>query len=244
VTPVAGAITLRVEAWAGDVHITTHEKLEVDIQLEDPAIELALEPSQGRYVARFNGGRLANGAVEIKVPLGSSVDVSTSSGGIHVTNVADVHLETASGDVSALNVQRAEITSASGDVNATVAAGVARVETVSGNIAIAFVQHVDAPAAIADVNVVSTSGDVRWSGFCSLRGRVAVRTVSGDVTLAPTLASGFLLRYATVSGDFRDGLHTMPTVAEADGVPRRRFGNGTGVLNIETTSGSLSLQAP
>jgi DUF4097 and DUF4098 domain-containing protein YvlB len=141
--------------------------------------------------------RSATFDVTVTLPPGATCEADTASADVVCTGeLAALTVQTASGDVSAGPVTGlVDITSTSGDVRLE-EPGSARVKTVSGDISI--------DPAGGDVDGQAVSGDVQISGVGA--GRVAVKTTSGDITVAVVKGTGVQLDLSTLSGEARSEL--------------------------------------
>jgi DUF4097 and DUF4098 domain-containing protein YvlB len=155
--------------------------------------------------------------LDIKVPAGASLDVSTVSADIEVTGVHGAQkLESVSGDVTAAAFdEEVEVQTISGDAIVNGSGGKARVEA------------------------ESTSGSVKVSG---VNGEIEARSVSGDLEL--DLGMMTRLRLETVSGNVRaDATLAGDARLEAESVSgsvRLRFGKPVnGQFDLETFSGDI-----
>jgi hypothetical protein len=121
-----------------------------------------------------------------------SAEVKTASGDVHVQEATgDVRMKTASGDVHLDEVGgRLDVSSASGDLHVGSVAGEANVQLVSGDAVIR-----DAGDAVS-MNTVS--GDQRIEAV--VQGRVALKAISGDITVGVRRGSALFVDANTVSG--------------------------------------------
>jgi DUF4097 and DUF4098 domain-containing protein YvlB len=180
--------TVELTPIRGDAEAAVEEAI-VELHEGGERPELVVELEHGFRIGGRRGPRLTISAgraprvkVAVKVPTGSSVEVSTES--------ADV---TARGRYAA-----AEIGSASGDVRVEDVDGEAKVKSVSGDVTVGNVR--------GEASVNSVSGD---ASLTHVTGPGAVQTVSGDIEIGEALSS---LRVKTISGDVRVGSTTEGTV--------------------------------
>lgn len=236
-TPVTGAVRLRVETWSADVVASSgrDDALRVIVRDADAAPQVT-RAADGRYELRFDGGRLAHGRLELVMPRGSELDVTTGSGDISVSGVGGpLQADSTSGSVRGVDLRLTRVTVSSGDVELSSLGGDATVRTVSGDV------RIDHSAAAGAVSIETSSGDVEWGGSCAVGCQLQARTVSGDVRIHAERESGFGLRFGTVSGELRDELGTGAALPES-GSASGRYGSGVGSVAVSTTSGSLTIQ--
>jgi len=136
------------------------------------------------------GVTTASAGATVRGPWGD-VEVTGASGDVRVDSCAGLAVRTASGDVHAGAVGAdAVVRSASGDVRLDAVAGSVTVTTASGDVRLGPVG--------GDVEVSSASADVVVGRVAS--GEVALRTVSGDATVAVAPGLRLWLDLQTVSG--------------------------------------------
>jgi DUF4097 and DUF4098 domain-containing protein YvlB len=195
----------RIRVAAGSIHVNTTPARAIRVTVESAggpgggAEELAeVGYESGRLTVTIPGDqrllrrRSASFDVSVTLPQGATCEADTASADVECTGeLAALTVHTASGDVHAGRVTGlAEISSASGDVRLE-EPGAARVKTVSGTISI--------DPAGTDVDGQTVSGDVLIGGVAG--GRVAVKTTSGDITVAVAKGTGVQLDLSTLSGD-------------------------------------------
>jgi hypothetical protein len=170
------------------------------------------------------GVSVASAAATVRGPWGD-VDVAGASGDVRVEACAGLAVRTASGDVHVGTVAGdAVVRSASGGVRLDAVSGAATVTTASGDVRLGPVG--------GDVEVASASADVVVGRVAS--GEVALRTVSGDATVAVAPGLRLWLDLQTVSGRLDSQL--APDDDEA--------GDGAAVLTVRmrSVSGDLRLR--
>lgn len=258
VTMRSGRLLVRgVEGTTGAVRGASN-----DYQLRSSGVTLTLSP-------RDNGFRDDDRAMELDLPRGVRLVVTTRSGDVDVRNITggvevhstsgDVHLErvgrrviveTLSGDVFVAGGDQVRARTVSGDLEVRDVQGEVEVHTTSGN---ARIDGRD----IVRLSVDAMSGDVQFNGELDAAARVQVSTHSGDVTLRlPGAASG-RLDFSTVTGELAAGGPITLLPGDLSGSRRGRsarryaFGSGgsdAGVrglqINLSTFSGDVRLVRP
>lgn len=161
-----------------------------------------------------------------------------------------VSIEITSGEISipALRTESLRLAATSGDIRAAAAAGTASVDVTSGDVALILSETAQSlsihttsgdilvAAEDADkVSVSSTSGNVeaRLYALSALK----INTTSGDVRLYLPEAPGFTARLHTTSGSIH---HDLPLVKQG---ANYICGDGSGDVDVSTTSGNISLFA-
>lgn len=135
--------------------------------------------------------------VELDVPHGAILQLSTRDGNVQVTDVAETHAQTLSGDIHLQRVAKTvEAESISGNVSLKDSAGRVVLHSISGSVEAKDVRPLDAND---DFEARSVSGDV----FLERVGhtRVEVNTVSGSADMNGPLARGGRYDFKTMSGD-------------------------------------------
>jgi hypothetical protein len=158
-----------------------------DIRLGSPELRLRIACPAGAEL----DVRTKSADVNARGDYGT-VDFKTASGDMTVEHAAgDVRIKSASGDAHIETVDGSlDVKSASGDLHAGSVAGTTNVQLVSGDVHIR-----DAKDGIS-ANTVS--GDQRYEAV--LKGRLDLRAISGDVTVAIRRGSRVFIDANTVSG--------------------------------------------
>lgn len=91
---------------------------------------------------------------------------------------------------------------------------------------------IDLDGSFRQVTGGSTSGEVDLA-LRKCPDKIELTTVSGDVELELPRNAGFTLRYSTASGDLESD---FPLTAG------RTYGDGSGSITIDTTSGDLKIE--
>jgi DUF4097 and DUF4098 domain-containing protein YvlB len=154
----------------------------------------------------------------LRVPHGTILRVETGSADIRVTgHVRELETKTGSGDVSVDEVEGdAKIKVASGDVKVARVGGALKVQTAAGDVASGPVgADAEVKTAAGDirledvggnVSVNSASGDVRLGAVS--RGRVELKSVSGDMLVGIRRGSRVWMDVKTITGDAHSELDT------------------------------------
>jgi DUF4097 and DUF4098 domain-containing protein YvlB len=147
----------------------------------------------------------------LRVPHGTILSVETGSADIRVTGrVRELETKTGSGDVSVDEVERdAKIKVASGDVNVARVGGTLKVQTAAGDVASGPVgTDAEVKTAAGDIRIEdvggnvtahSASGDLRLGAVT--RGKVDLKSVSGDMTVGIRRGSRVWMDVKTITGD-------------------------------------------
>jgi hypothetical protein len=153
----------------------------------------------------------------IDVPSFAGVDIGSTSGDLTVTGIAGpVTVRSISGDVALINLS-----------------GPVTVESTSGRIRGGGIAHL--------VSARSFSGEVDLGGTFS-GGDATVVTTSGDVSIRPDPDASVRLDASSFSGTVRTSGPSVPTSREARSQVVT-LGAGTVLIQVRTTSGSISLLA-
>lgn len=252
VTVRSGRLTVRgIDGSIGSVRGSTG-----DYQLRSSGVSLTLT-AQGESASR--------GALEIDLPRGVRIVVSTRSadvavrdirGGVEVQSTSgDVRLEdvggrviveTISGNVAISGGTHLRVGTVSGELRLRDARGDIALHTTSGNVTVSG-------SGIARLDAESMSGDVRLEGGLGAAARVRVNTHSGDVVLQLPEAARGRLSHSTVNGELSAGgpLTLLPGTVTGGhrgrGAQQYEFGgdakgDARGLqIDISTFSGSVRL---
>jgi hypothetical protein len=241
---VSGPVTLRIKTASADVTAVAGDRETVRATVTDSdlaAIELRTEGSG--ELRLFGDGRdgLRSGHVQLELPPGSRLEVTTASGEVSITDVGgDAVVRTASGDISVHGCKNLEVETASGDLAIDQLGGAARIRTVSGDA------NITSKGALSAFSFSSTSGELRLEGGCAADCRVQVHTVSGDVHLKAPGERSFTVLFHSQSGELQGG--PEPERNGEDEAPAHdrtvRFGAGAGQVSVTTVSGDLQIETP
>ncbi len=189
ISNVAGTVTVRGTSRS-EVQVTgdlgSAARLEFTVDGDRTMIKVAI-PRTSRHSGSTD--------LDIEVPAGSTLTVSTVSADTVVTDVQGaLDLQSVSGNIEAEAFDKdLKLHTVSGDldVHGNRGAAVLTAVTVSGNL--------EVKGLGGEVNASSVSGDLNLHMRSALRSRV--RTTSGDVTLQGTLAKDARIDWESVSGD-------------------------------------------
>ena len=197
-------------------------------------------------------------AYVVSAPAGTTVTISSISGGVTVKNMkGGLSVQLTSGPVTVSGgAGRAEVRTISGDVTVTDMAGDANLEVgvISGNVVL---ERIRARRVSADVTsggiiardvtadaatIQSISGSVEYAGPLAKGGRYELQTHSGPITFRPTGSTGFDLQASTFSG----GISTDTSLGiKTRSVSRRSLrgtvGDGNAVVVLTAFSGNVTV---
>lgn len=169
--------------------------------------------------------------------LSGGLTVGTSSGEVRLQDVSGkLYATTISGDVRLEDgkIAGATVKTTSGQVELDGVAGALDLGTVSGDITVQ-------DARDSQLAVSTTSGDFEYTGALARGSTNEVSSISGDVQLRLPGDSDFRLDASTVSGD----LHSEFDLSGGE-TGRRTLtgvtGDGSATLNVNTTSGGISIK--
>jgi len=140
---------------------------------------------------------LADNDVELEVPRGATVYLTTQNGDIEVSDVAEAHLETNDGKIEALRVSKAiDAASLGGDMTLEDMSGRASLTSLNGVIEVRGVRPLDGSDFL---RVKTVSGDIVLNEIGPAR--VEANTISGEMRLTGRLARGGIYDFTTTTGD-------------------------------------------
>ncbi|HQW08376.1 MAG TPA: DUF4097 family beta strand repeat-containing protein [Steroidobacteraceae bacterium] len=249
--------TVNVEAW---------DKAEVEVTGSiDSGVERVDVVRDGSRVAvrvvlpTANSRRDADADLTIRVPKGSSLDVTTVSADITVREVAGaLRLKSVSGEIVAHGAAKdSEFKSVSGDIRVTAAAPAARLVaySVSGNLVVDDLSgELEATTVSGDLlldlgtittlRLRSTSGDARVGGRLAKGARVDFESVSGDLLVKLAADAGFSAEADTFSGSLSNCFGAKPEAASKFGPGERMSltrGEGSARIRAKTMSGDVRI---
>jgi hypothetical protein len=169
--------------------------------------------------------------------LAGGLTVATTSGEVRLQDVAGVlQVTTISGDVTLEGgkVDGATVKTTSGEIDLDGAVGPLDLGTVSGDISVRDAHE-------AKLTLATTSGDIDYEGDLARDGANQLSTISGDVKLRLPDTSGFRLDASTVSGEMHSDFDLSGGQAGL-GTLDGQAGDGGASVNVNTTSGEISLE--
>jgi DUF4097 and DUF4098 domain-containing protein YvlB len=191
---------VKVENLAGHIEFTTWDREQVQVRGEasDDVEEVEITSTSRSVEVRVRnkkGERRIDGTdLRLVIPEQASIEASGVSADIKITGSRgqSISLNTVSGDLEvAASTQRLELQSVSGDIEFEGETPRSNFETVSGEIVIV--------GATGEVSANTVSGDLSLDTNELTRGRF--EAVSGDLTLAMSLADEGRLTCDSMSGD-------------------------------------------
>jgi hypothetical protein len=178
---------------------------------------------------------------------------TSGSGDVHASEInKDVQIVCGSGDVELSKVEgQVQVNTGSGDVSLDTIGGQIRVQTGSGSIEIANPsQALEASTGSGDVTIKGASADIRVrtsSGDLDVEGNPGesnywdFHSVSGEVVLHVPPSASFRLYARSKSGDIDAAIPIMMEGTAAKHELRARIGDGKARVEIQTSSGDISL---
>ncbi len=234
-----------VENIAGSVTISGWNKAEVQVTgtLGKNTEPLVFETNNGttrievQPEDRLRGRNLGETILDIRVPRGSRIEVSTVSADIDVTDVeGKVEVETVSGKATVIaSPHEVSVESVSGPIQVETASAVIQCGTVSGSILV--------KAQVPEqVELGSVSGNIDYDGDLARTGDFEAGTISGTIEIRFPAGISADFEVATFSGSIRSELDA-PLNLEKDGPVGKSAefttGSGDASVEVETLSGSV-----
>jgi DUF4097 and DUF4098 domain-containing protein YvlB len=228
-----GEVRLQVSIKSGRVELSTHDGPAVEVEVSVPGNPAYADQVQIEHVARsgrddvrialpdvgalgfLSGQHRHEVDVVVRLPHGSSLDVSTASapveaagrygsvrassasGGVHLEDVGgELSAQTASGAVSVESVDGpTKIRTASGDVSVGAAAAALVVMTASGQVNAGTVHGAQLRSASGDQSVDN-----------AISGSLELTAASGDITVGVARGTDVHVDATTVSGDLQSDI--------------------------------------
>lgn len=254
-----------ISNMAGEVSVTGWSRNQVAVKavLGSGVKELIFE-SDGKEVRievkvpRHHSNKISSN-LEIKVPVGSSLEISTVSADITVADVqgrqeietvsgdldiavfgSDVELESVSGDIDVQgdnDRMRTRAESVSGDIEVEGLDGEIEVASISGDL-ILF------NSKFEEVEMQTVTGDIVYHAGLYGESRLEAETVNGDVDIKFSGKVSARFNIETFNGDIRNcfGPEPQRTSVYAPGLELNfSEGDGDGRVTVQTLNGDLRL---
>jgi DUF4097 and DUF4098 domain-containing protein YvlB len=219
----------------------------VDVHIDGTSTDVTGETIEGRVSLD-----ITSGDVELR-QIGGSVLVDGTSGDVNVVGVGgDLAVDNTSGDITASEIK--------GDVTIDKTGGTVDLTAIGGDISLDGTScDVDATELNGNVETDMTSGDVKIIGLgggivhggtsgdveVEFAGPVKrscnINTTSGDVQLTMSVDSQLNLILDTVSGDIRAKMPSMEIIEVSNRNLKAMIGSGGAKIQVETTSGDITL---
>jgi DUF4097 and DUF4098 domain-containing protein YvlB len=254
---------LRVDNLSGSVIVTGWDKNEVRItgtlgkgserlDVDGNAKRLKVEVILPRRARNIKGSHL-----EIKMPRGAQLTVSTVSADIEVTDLrGEISLDSVSGQIDVeASPESMEVESVSGDLDLILTSEELDLQTVSGDIILhtKSLRELDINTVSGDVELISkiverlnfnsVSGDLDFAGLIKTRGRF--NSQSGDLLLIFTGKPDAEFEIGTFSGDIRNTFGPEAKKSNRFNLGKSlefTAGDGSASIDIESFSGDIKLK--
>lgn len=254
--------TVTINNTAGSVRVMGWNRNEVLVEgkLEEDVERVDVESSGARTSIKVvlpRRSRNGGAELDIRVPRGSEVEITTVSADVNVQDVlgeqrlrsvsgdivtqvagADVDLKTVSGDVelrASGKPVEVRASTVSGDFTLRRGAGSLEITTVSGDVE----AELD-PAR--SVRVRTTSGDVHFKGRLARNASVNFESISGELEIDAPAEAGFSYDVKSFSGDIETcfGMNTGGSGNRGNVIVGKR-GEGAAEIRARTMSGGIRL---
>lgn len=258
--PVERGQRLEVNAFAGDIAVTTWNRNAVRVEGESTGrTRVEITRSGSTLDVRSEGRRGPAGMVDLKltVPAWLPLDLSGVHTDVTVTGIkAPVTVETVQGAitvqggeglVSLQSVEgqvslhgakgRIEVHSVNEDIEIGTSSGDITAETVNGEITLT---QVDASGLAAS----TVNGDIDYDGPIRSGGRYDLSSHNGDLTLTVAEGTSAAVSVSTFNGEFASEFPV--TLTEARKGKRFSFtlGSGSAQVSLESFQGTIQLVRP
>jgi hypothetical protein len=254
-----GAVEVNLPGTDVTVRGGAGQEVRISGRADRGTLDIASTASRIRVGVDHTGGSSAGGEVEIVVPVGTRLRLSTQNGDVEVRGVrGELEVTTYNGDVDVSETGRTEIRTFTGDVEVRSVSGEIRVNSMSGDVQIGEaageveVHTVSGDVDLRGVNsrfvrVRSTSGRLTYAGTIDGAGRYEFNSHSGSIRLALPEDVGAQLSIATFSGEI-DSRFPLTLMPGDHGIGRPsgkaftfELGRGEARISAESFSGDIIL---
>jgi DUF4097 and DUF4098 domain-containing protein YvlB len=206
------AVTLRLQARAGNVHVVAESR--GDVEAETDQLESFLDDRGKTLVVRSARG--GNKPLTVRCPVDTDIIIGTHSGSVSMDGrFGAVHVTTMSGNIQLSDAEEADIRTMAGAIDVGVCRGRCRLNTISGRLSVVDADTASASTVSGAIKLQRVQGDVRArsvSGSIEMHASgdspIAVKTVSGRVRIvlpAGTAPATFFKTHGNVRCDFPRG---------------------------------------
>lgn len=211
-----------------------------DLDIKVPAgQEIKIILAVGEMSARNVDGKISldtHGADVTASTMKGSLDIDTGSGDVRVDGMdGTLNVDVGSGDVTLSNVRGddLEVATGSGEVRGTgIGSGTLKIDTGSGGVSLDGLV-----AQEAAVDVGSGDVDLTWT---TDPGSIDIDSGSGEVRIGLPANSGATVDLESSSGDINSDFEIRTNHIERDAL-RGAFGDGKGIVKVETGSGDITV---
>ncbi len=217
--------TVEVKTSSADLNVTG---IKADLDIRGSSSDLVIRDTEGNFYADLSSG---------------DVDISDHKGDIQITgNSSDIGLENIKGSVSSRTSSGdGYYTGISGSVDIEASSGDFRLTDIGGDLeAVSSSGDIYAHGVAGSIQAKSSSGDMRLKQLSSRDGDFNINSVSGDVIMEinPEFEGRISLR--SNSGSINSRL-SADIDSFSDSRLSGKMGNGSGRLEISTTSGDITI---
>jgi DUF4097 and DUF4098 domain-containing protein YvlB len=247
----SGSATIIVTAWdQNSIRIRARAEDGL-LRVETSARRVSVQPTRSSDDAMIEvtvprgvrvEAHLTDGDISIRGTRGS-VEATTSSGDLQVSDATSVTAESLSGDVYVSQATGAVIaTTSNGDLDIRDCSGSVDATSVSGGIDISR-------SSARSVKANVTSGDIHFSGALTAQGTYSLTTHSGDVEIELDKHASAQVDASTWSGEIDSEFPVIlkPGSSRTGSNPAKHFtftiGAGSAKFSAETFSGDIVLRA-
>jgi DUF4097 and DUF4098 domain-containing protein YvlB len=253
---------VRISNVAGTVNVSGWNRAEVEVRgrYRGSVQRIDVFSDNGRVSVKaiYRGGQRGQADLDIRVPEGSDLDITTTSADVETSNLTGPQrVNTVSGAIRSDFAKDFEGKTVSGDMRlrGDGKVGEVRLETISGDVILERASgELDAETTSGDlfldirdgtmVRMRTTSGDLSLRGTLQKEATVFAETISGDVTMRVKPPAGFDYEAVSFSGDLGNCFGKQAERANRHGPGKRLLGStgeGQARLRVKSMSGDIAL---
>ena len=232
--PLAADTTVVVEIDSGRLLITQGEAGQLELASEQPVPERTeVTTASGADGLHLRIQGQGDAPLTLRLPAGTNLRVATYDAQVDLLDLnATLRVDSTAGDILAENVSGSFILiSNRGDI--TVRSGTGDIR-VLGNYGLLSLQEV---AGLVRTSTIM--GTIQYTGRVAAGDRVQLETDHGPVVIRLALDSDATVQVTTTSGV---AYCVVPGLVPAGAGCTGQLGNGSGLLEVRTVSGSVDLQ--
>jgi hypothetical protein len=263
--------SVNVRGWdRNEVHVTISDNEKLDLNFSNdggkgaPASRIEVRTKNSIGQLNHQGYCQSQGDLQLDVPRGAVLDLTTTQGEINVENVARVHAVSNNGSIGLRGITKAiEATSFNGEIEIARSHGPVNLTSISGSIDVRDTSPLDSwdgltissvsgevmvsDSNFAQVRANSVSGELYWKGDLAKGGSYQFISTNADITMVMPASVSFrvdarMANQGALNTEFKLKSEGETSLNELKQHVAGTYGGGSAQVNLTTFSGTLTLR--